>query len=291
MFRTATIDAIRDDDVELHVTPPPTNICQHCDAKRYLSEPAGFCCSQGKVELAPLPELPAPLLQKLTLDAEFKKHARSINQGLAFTSLGSTRVVQHAGGPPSFTVSGQLHHTIGGQLGGQQPGAATYHQLYFYDSATQVARRTELFPTVPASAMEFATDLINTANPFVAIYKQAAHQVQHRPSLTLAFKTVGVNQKTHGAPTATQEIGAIFDADEDTQASRRDVVLTRIDNTLTNISELAQAYDPLAYPLILPYGSPGWTTDLTKADGKRMSTLDYCCYRLQMRMRNARQRD
>ena len=283
MFRES-IDTIQDADVELHVTPPPTKICQHCAAKRYPLESAGFCCSQGKVALAPLPELPAPLLQRLTLDAEFKKHARSINQGLAFTSLGSTRVVQHAGGPPSFTVSGQLHHTIGGQIGGQQPGAATYHQLYFYDAATQVARRTQLFPSVPASAMQFATDLINAENPYVALYKQAAQLVQQRPSLTLAFKTAGVDQKTYGAPTTEHEIGVIFDDDDDSIASKRDVVLTRIDNTLTKISELAQAYDPLAYPLILPYGSPGWNLALSKSDGKRMSMLDYYCYRLQMRV-------
>jgi hypothetical protein len=34
-----------------------------------------------------------------------KKHARSINHALAFTSLGSTRVVRFAGGPPSFTAA------------------------------------------------------------------------------------------------------------------------------------------------------------------------------------------
>ena len=93
-----------------------------------------------------------------------------------------------------------------------------------------------------------------------------------------------MDQKTYGAPTAAREIGAIFDADEDSVASKRDVVLTRIDNTLTKISELAQAYDPLAYPLILPYGSPGWHHGLTKNDGKRMTMLDYYCYRLQMRV-------
>ena len=65
------------------MTPLPNKICTHCSAKRYPSEPAGFCCTQGKVALAPLPELPAELVQKLTLDNEFKKHARSINQSLA----------------------------------------------------------------------------------------------------------------------------------------------------------------------------------------------------------------
>ena len=49
-------------------------ICNHCRAKKYKCEPAGMCCSNGKVRLLPLNEPPESLLSYLSGSTANSKH-------------------------------------------------------------------------------------------------------------------------------------------------------------------------------------------------------------------------
>src|SRR5205807_7411842 len=39
---------------------------------------------------------------------------------------------------------------------------------------------------------------------------------------------------------------------------KRDIILRTQTNQLVGISEFSECYDPLAYPLLFPYGEQGW---------------------------------
>ncbi|KAL0307648.1 UNVERIFIED_CONTAM: hypothetical protein Scaly_2976100 [Sesamum calycinum] len=48
-----------------------------------------------------------------------------------------------------------------------------------------------------------------------------------------------------------------------------------------NVKEFSGYYDPLQYPLLLPYGTYGWDSDCRTIDGTRVTCCDYYAYMLQ----------
>ncbi|KAG3181327.1 hypothetical protein PC129_g25397 [Phytophthora cactorum] len=66
----------------------------------------------------------------------------------------------------------------------------------------------------------------------------------------------------------------------------RDIVLYAKDHRLFRLYETHTTYDPLQYPLLLPYGELGWTyTDTYDGDNVRrnkreMSLCEHVAYRL-----------
>ncbi|POM60193.1 Helitron helicase-like protein [Phytophthora palmivora] len=64
---------------------------------------------------------------------------------------------------------------------------------------------------------------------------------------------------THNRPTASKVAAMIIDR---AAAEHRDIILNTRQGGFKRIYETSESYDPLQYPLLFPYGEPGWTYDL-----------------------------
>ncbi|CAE1304472.1 unnamed protein product [Acanthosepion pharaonis] len=116
-------------------------VCGHCNAKKWPGESAGLCCSDGKIQLAPFQELPAPLkalLEGSSLDSKhFLAKIRQYNCAFQMTSFGGN-AFREVGWNPTFKVQGQVYHRIGSLL----PETATdsaFLQIYFITDYNQQA--------------------------------------------------------------------------------------------------------------------------------------------------------
>lgn len=73
-------------------------ICQHCNAKKFLGEPPGMCCLNGKVVLPTLEPPPEPLHSLLNgqspTSKHFLKHISSYNACFQMTSFGATKIIR-----------------------------------------------------------------------------------------------------------------------------------------------------------------------------------------------------
>ncbi|POM77531.1 Helitron helicase-like protein, partial [Phytophthora palmivora] len=67
------------------------------------------------------------------------------------------------------------------------------------------------------------------------------------------------NPGTHNVPTASEVAAIIIDR---AAAEHRDIILNTRQGGIKRIFETSESYDPLQYPLLFPYGEPGWTYDL-----------------------------
>ncbi|POM70086.1 LOW QUALITY PROTEIN: Helitron helicase-like protein, partial [Phytophthora palmivora] len=67
------------------------------------------------------------------------------------------------------------------------------------------------------------------------------------------------NPGTHNVPTASKVAAIIIDR---AAADHRDIILNTRQGGIKRIFETSESYDPLQYPLLFPYGEPGWTYDL-----------------------------
>ncbi|CAE1262321.1 unnamed protein product [Acanthosepion pharaonis] len=110
-----------------------TFVCQLCNARKWAGEPAGLCCSYGKVRLPPLHEPPTPLrglIAGFYLDSNhFLKTIRQYNSSFQMTSFGA-QVVRKKGWMHTFKVQGQVYHSIGSLLP-EETSTPKFLQLYF----------------------------------------------------------------------------------------------------------------------------------------------------------------
>ncbi|KAL0348077.1 UNVERIFIED_CONTAM: hypothetical protein Sangu_1035500 [Sesamum angustifolium] len=81
-----------------------------------------------------------------------------------------------------------------------------------------------------------------------------------------------------------QVAAIIVDGDEVVDVTNKDIIVQTIGGQLMNIKEFSVYYDPLQYPLLLPYGTYGWDNDCRTSDGTRVTCCDYYAYMLQIRM-------
>ncbi|XP_073138140.1 uncharacterized protein [Henckelia pumila] len=103
------------------------------------------------------------------------------------------------------------------------------------------------------------------------------------PSYKLIIKEQQPNQRQYNLPTASQVAVVIVDNECSYNLRSRDIIIQGIGGHLMNIQDIVGYYDPLQYPLLLPYGTYGWDTNSRNNDGSRVTCLNYYAYMLQIR--------
>lgn len=276
--------------------------CPSCDAlhwqdeeatdaayKRRLGYPSLFhyCCNFGTADLQPFPAPPL-LLQdlysnskpecnlKLTVDHPYSRHflanIRKYNNSLTFTSLSAVqRQLPSAGlyraGPPSFTICGELRHSIGSLLPvDDQP---KFLQVYVCDT-TAAGRAAAFSSTAARHDYAIKEDLLQAllvmmqCNPYAQLFTHAHDLIKEQQLVQhCTLRLVNPWQATSrefNLPTA-HEVGMIVcgTSNSTNAPSTRDIIVHLRGGGFQRIREVDPVYLPLHYVLILPWGTQGWT--------------------------------
>lgn len=224
---------------------PMNVVCPHCGALKWKGERgnASMCCSDGKVRLPPLQELPE-LLRSLVVDSthvhskHFLSNARAYNSAFMMTSFGVQKEARMEGFQPTFRVQGQIYHLIGSLLpveGAQEQ----FLQLYFVsDERSQVAMRMSHFSNLKEDLVRDLQRMLHRVNPLVKelktcldthIREQDTHQIVIRADRVPR----GEHPGRYNAP-AVDEVAAILVGEK---CPPRDIVLKKRDGALRRIAE------------------------------------------------------
>ncbi|GBM40432.1 hypothetical protein AVEN_191984-1 [Araneus ventricosus] len=92
--------------------------CTFCGALKFEAEASGLCCSNGKVSLPELPQLPEPLKSLMEgnhpKSKEFLTMIRKYNSSFQMTSFGTSLPrLDSTGFMPTFRIQGQVYHKVG----------------------------------------------------------------------------------------------------------------------------------------------------------------------------------
>lgn len=271
--------------VPLSQLPQPT-MCQHCGARLFHRETTELCCKSGKTKL---PSITAPvelieLFSEQTSDGRhFRKNIRAYNHVFSFTSMGVHVDEQLAGGSRgvyTFRAQGTIYHRIGSLLpySDQRP---RFLQLYIYDTDHEVENRMEESNGLRQHIIEKIQNILDAQNPFVRTFRQMAQ----RPDIqdcNLIIREQPPDRRQYNLPTASQVAAIVVGGDEAGLISGRDIVVQCIGGRLLNIQDIVGFYDPLQYPLLLPYGTYGWDVNSHNEDGTNCTCRDFYAYILQV---------
>ncbi|XP_012698637.1 uncharacterized protein LOC101778811 [Setaria italica] len=268
-----------------HMLKPEAS-CEHCNAKKFESEPPGFCCRSGKIHLS-TPETPPELVRLWSSsDADarhFRANIRYFNGHFSFTSMYCkldrvTTDVRNCG-IYTFRAHGQIYHNIRSfcKEDGREPG---HLELYFYDDDPSLEHRLrkccEKFAQEDREVIQRLKDILHGINPYSENLRSMGQGSEHRGQFDNSIVLQGKDRPIHG------------------------------------IRSYHGCYDALSYPLFFPRGELGWHNCIPKvgvteaevnkaraickahangggdddagsAGNKCVSVRDYYCYKFQMR--------
>jgi hypothetical protein len=195
---------------------------------------------------------------------DFRDNLRTYNNVFSFCSLG-VEIDESVWGPMgiyTFRIKGSLCHKIGALLPaeGEQPKFA---QIYITDSDPNQQIRQRLQHAhghIDEDILQVLQAMMHRSNPYYAIYKTAKERMGQDVNLLLNLTTFDAKKqdpRRYNLPTAS-EVGVIISKDPSDINSARDLIIEHRGGLLKRISELHSAYLPLRFPLLFPYGEPGW---------------------------------
>ena len=291
--------------------------CQFCGAFNFRAEKTNgsfrICCQHGKVTL-PLLNPPDEYYRELLLDELYEaesenlfKYIRSYNSAFAFASIGINLTKVPGRADPSNTfikVHGQITHRISSL----HPIAdkPKYGQLYIMDAndALNERKNNPHNKNCLESLLKYFSQMLENINPFVEsyqhMYEKELEQEEYARQNKIIYKPVrmylgrtreGQNAGRYNQPNCSGEIAAVFVEENGMPPDNISTcVYSRHEpNTNCNISYLDQNCDPLSYPLLFPYGEPGWystmehNSDKATEKRKRLTILQYYAYRIAFR--------
>jgi hypothetical protein len=236
--------ALRGDQSECLNIGTMNAVCSYCGARTWPEEKIR-CCSSGEIVLPTTPDLPSQLSQSI-LDPHVLKNIRAYNAALCMASVGHKSI-----GLPDgvFVLGGKTFHRIGSMLPEPQ-GVHSFAQIYVLDVVEASTRRIDLFggneATLQQNVLMNLHSLMLMYNPWIRQFVAAARSdVPH-----LVWRCIDDISSMH--------VGALVAE----AGSRRDVVVQRCSGRVLNIHDGHALYHPLAYPLLFPLGTTGWSEDM-----------------------------
>ncbi|KAM1948577.1 hypothetical protein ACFX15_008747 [Malus domestica] len=196
----------------------------------------------------------------------FRQNIRAYNHAFAFTSMGvyvDERINLVVLGFTHFVL--KVHYII--RLVDFYQMKGTYRDFYKL-----------IYMTL---SMKLKTECVNNHNPFVHTL-QSLGQHQDLPNCKLILKEQPRNRRQYSLPSTSQVVAIIIDGDNATIPNGRDIVVETISGRLSHVQDYVGFYDPLQYPLLLPYGTYGWNVNSHDDGGRAITCCDYYAYMLQI---------
>ncbi|CAN6703406.1 unnamed protein product [Malus baccata var. baccata] len=209
----------------------------------------------------------------------FRQNIRAYNHAFAFTSMGvhvDERINIGGRGIYTFRAQGALYHKIGGLLPheGNRP---RFLQAYIYDTEHEVENRMCESEVLDRCVVEKIQHMLNNHNPFVHTLRSLG-QRQDLPNCKLILKEQPIDRRQYSLPSSSQVAAIIIDGDDATIANGRDIVVETISGRLSHVRDYVGFYDPLQYPLLLPYGTYGWDVNSRDDGGRAITCCDFYAY-------------
>ena len=279
--------------------------CDACKAYHWLDERVkhssgshpvfSHCCHHNKIRLPPLPPPPRRLRKLLTSSSkharQFRKHIRQYNSALAFTSFTAKQDdVNSTHRGPWVWKSGYTIYHRAGTLFPDSAASPKYAQLYFYDPDEALDHRMKRNKKLSRKTMAKLQSVLNRHNQYCKMFLHAFEILQSTPSTDLHIRILAnpsADLRRYNLPTAN-ELAVIVPGDDTRAVDPRDIILHRREGSLRFIHDHHQAYVPLHYVLLFPFGTSGWSYGMphfqTSANqDKHITQIQYYSFRLHTR--------
>lgn len=199
------------------------------------------------------------------------------------------------GGPYFYKINGQVHHRIGTL----QPSSGitpSYAQIYLYDTEEATILRTvaQSNENCDRSVMRLLSEHIVQVNPFAQKFRAVGNVFdelppdRHKDIRMALIYDASSDQRRFNLPIA-DDVAAVFQSDDGCLLGEQDFIIYPTEGDLKNLPAHHSALDPMAYPLLFPYGDRGFNRNMAHNSNyatlirNKLTQLQYASYRLAIR--------
>lgn len=265
--------------------PAPTT-CQHCNARLFSHETSHICCLNGKTKLPLItspPEMFHLFCDQTAVGRHFRQNIRSYNHIFTFTSLGvqvDESLANGRQGVYTFRAQGAIYHRIGSLLPTTND-RPRYLQVYIYDTEHELDNRMSQNEVLDRNLVEKIQGVLDDHNPFVHTFRFLSRR-QDLPNCRLIIREQAMDRRQYTLPSASQVAAIIVGGEEVGNRHARDIIVETIGGNLLKVPDSAGYYDPLQYPLFMPYGTYGWDINTRTIDDKKVTCREFYAYIFQV---------
>ncbi|KAL5579704.1 hypothetical protein UlMin_012146 [Ulmus minor] len=257
---------------QIHIQPDllkPSTICPYCNAKKFYHEPKGFCCLDGQILLT-ISNVPQELYDLYTYKTNeslhFHKYIRSYNNNFAFTSFGvktDKDLCKKYKGIYTFRVQGQIYHYINELV--PMDNKPSYLQLYFYDTEHEIQNRLNIYSDLNPSIINKLIQILKS-NPYCTFFRHLKDIPNLKDHQIVIKSNPDLDQKIYNTPLASQVAAIWLDDNSTSEYTTRDIIVHSYIGFKHKVEYYFGCYDPLQYPLLFPFGEPGWHQGILKVN-------------------------
>lgn len=317
-FRIAirrSIDELQSEPIEEIFMGNLTRICPfgNCRARYWPNEATSRnvytkCCSEGKVQLPPFPD-PTPYIKGLLLNNDdeskaFLSKPRYFNTKSSFASICMKDYHFPRGGIPTLRIHGSVYHRLGAIF--PEPNQAPrFLQCFFHQSEYTDADYE--FNARQRAVHRRIMDELRELNPiYLEIHgilsNDANNEVRNAAPYTIQFaedlRPNNAHERVYNAPIDHGQTSAIIigNGDDDYAGLHRSIAIRRLrglnDYETQIIPSFNSLHDPLAYTIMHPRGTRGWSDGIRRLqfvnnawqpEDKNITMLDFAAFRCQIR--------
>jgi hypothetical protein len=232
--------------------------CPHCNAQLLSCEQPGFCCGkQGKYRniapsLRPLPQTYNVFIN----DVNISNRSRQLNLIFSFASMETTATFPSAHGG-MVAIQGRMYHRIRPNHGDSSVRWMLIDGMH--PDHVPHLRRAELLPT---SWLDAVTQSLRSNNPIAR-----GLLTMHHASVSgqTAPTALHIELCSNGAAAEVAAIMSFSNISASELSPRSAIIITRGGET-KQVPITSRLWEPLAYPLLFPFGEPGWGIDKVAED-------------------------
>lgn len=287
-----------------------TEICTHCGAAHFVSEKVSYmrnsfhdCCSHGKVQLEPLPEMPQELQLLFNgtheMSQSFFERIRNYNASFSFASF-NANLMNFEGrrpGPYCFKIQGQIYYQVNTALYPELGKLPTYGQLFIVDSNEAVDSLHRQNTALDRGILEIPDRIMRENNVFDQSYQMMGEELQAQqnnrfdnmqpPSeLQLLFTLKPGMDRRRFNFQRSNAVAAVFSTTADGEILESYVTIcNKNTKKLQLVSTMDPNIEPCVYLLFYRFGTRGWHRDLQQTGmiQKRVSRETHMRYRMAVR--------
>jgi len=132
--------------------------------------------------------------------------------------------------------------------------------------------------------------MLGSVNPYVAIFRRARDMLrEHSEVLDVRIRIIQAREGRQYITPTVNEVAELLVGDGTENFGSKDVIIQKRDGTLQRINEAHPSYMALQYPLLFPYGTDGWSQDISRrsissTSRSTVTMKEFCAFRIQDRV-------
>jgi hypothetical protein len=194
----------------------------------------------------------------------FLRYARAYNCALQLASTGVDSSREEDGFIKHLRIQGKIYHCIG-PLHPDVGCPPQFAQLYIHDTEHEIDNRGRVMTNrIDKGILGQLQNEMHEHNAYVRSFRAiASHMDCEVRNIILRASNKGQDARRYNLPTASK-VAAIIPGDGTEQVDRRNIVVYVNGGGVRHISDANEAYIPLHFVLLFPYGEAGWHPGIPK---------------------------